>query len=240
MKKSVFDSFIKKYNLNSLVEAVRIVSDGKSLSTSFITDDRSLLGMVKCNSLSLEPFEVGINDTAKLKNLIAILDSEVDLSLVKKDDKALAFSFSDKNESVVNFMLAEIDVIPAPPKLKSIPTFDVEIPFTREFITTFIKAKNALSDVDRFTLLNSPKGLQFVIGHSNNINSNKIKLAISPVAGKDKLKTNLDFSAKYLKEVLSANSEVDGFTFFVSSDGLARIELNTVDYASEYYFVALP
>ena len=47
MQKSKLDRFIQKYNLGGNVNSVKWKSDGSSLSTSFVTPDKSLLGMLK-------------------------------------------------------------------------------------------------------------------------------------------------------------------------------------------------
>ena len=50
MKKSKLEGFIKRYNLGGNVNSVKWKSDGDSLSTSFVTPDKSLLeiGRASC------------------------------------------------------------------------------------------------------------------------------------------------------------------------------------------------
>ena len=52
MQKSKLDRFIQKYNLGGNVNSVKWKSDGSSLSTAFVTPDKSLLGNVKVNKYS--------------------------------------------------------------------------------------------------------------------------------------------------------------------------------------------
>ena len=50
-------------------------------------------------------------------------------------------------------MLAELSVIPSVPDLKTLPAFDVQIKLDQTFISTFIRAKGALSDENNFTFV---------------------------------------------------------------------------------------
>ena len=47
MQKSKLDRFIQKYNLGGNVTSVKWKSNGDTLTTSFVTPDKSLLGNVK-------------------------------------------------------------------------------------------------------------------------------------------------------------------------------------------------
>ena len=53
MQKNKLDRFIQKYNLGGNVNSVKWKSDGNSLSTSFVTPDKSLLGEVKVDKFQL-------------------------------------------------------------------------------------------------------------------------------------------------------------------------------------------
>lgn len=239
MNKSKLENFIKKYYLGATNEMVKIESDGKDVSTSFITDDKSLMGIIKGKGFDLEEFEVGINDTSKLRSLLGILSEDITFSLNKEDDKAYSVSLSDKETDVI-FMLADMTVIPSVPKLKALPDFTVEIPLNKDFISKFIKTKNALSEVDTFTLImDKKKKLNFVVGYAGGVNSNCVSLAISPKDGKDTVSQSISFSAKYLKEILLANSDVEQSVLYVSDKGLAKIQLNTPEFETTYYLVEI-
>ena len=54
MQKSKLDKFIQKYNLGGNVNSVKWKSDGDSLSTAFITSDKSLMGNVKVDNVNFE------------------------------------------------------------------------------------------------------------------------------------------------------------------------------------------
>lgn len=237
MDKSKLDGFIKRYNLNGCVESVKIVSseDENSLTTSFISEEKHILGNVTLKKEDFGDYEMGVLETGKLKQLLGVLNSEIEVDTVTSDDRVISLGFSDKNTKV-NYMLSDISVIPKVPNIKQLPEWDVVLPLTKDFMNRFIKAKTALPDVNTFTLLMNKKSqkLEMVIGYAS-INSNRISLDISPEDGKDTIDKTISFAAKYFKEVLSSNSEATDAKLYVSAKGLAYIKFDTEEYLSEYY-----
>ena len=120
-------------------------------------------------------------------------------------------------------------------------TWDIILNLDTDFIARFIKAKGALKEVNTFTLLMNKKTnkLELVIGYSK-INSNRISLAITPEAGKDTADRAISFSAKYFKEILTANSESTSATLNVSMQGISFIQFSSADYESSYYLTEIP
>ena len=78
--------------------------------------------------------------------------------------------------------------------------------------------------------------LELVIGFST-INSNRVKLDINTVKGKDKLEKPISFNANYLKEILSKNSDATGAILKVAAVGIAKLEFKTTDFESVYYLI---
>ena len=114
MKKSSFEGFITRYNLGGEVESVKIDSTEEGLSVKFISDDKTLLGNVSSDNKDFPNGEFGVYTTSQLKGLLTVLDSDID---VKEGDASLVFS--DKGTSV-NYMLADLSVIPVVPDLKQL------------------------------------------------------------------------------------------------------------------------
>ena len=237
MNKEKLLTFIDKYNLGGSVESVKIVSDGDTLKTAFVAGDKSLAGAVTFNDAKLEKCDLGVFDTSKLKTFLKILEDEITIVLNKVDDRLVGLLISDTNTEV-NFMLSDLSVIPTAPKVKEIKSFDVEIPIDADFIDRFVKAKGALPDVDSFTLLMNKKGdkLELVIGYAS-INSNRVKVAVAPTSGKDKLEKPISFNANYFREILTNNQEATGAIFKVSALGIANIAFTTPEFASNYYLI---
>lgn len=237
MEKEKLLGFIKRYNLNGSIETVQVdsvISDNK-ISTKFVSEEKHILGFVSLTGVNIGDASLGIYDTAKLKSLLGVLGPDITVSTVNSDDRVISVNLKDKNMSA-NFMLSDLSVIPQTPKVKGLPDWNVVIKLDKETINRFIKSKNALPEVNSFTLLMNKKTdkLELVIGYSS-INSNRISMSVETVGGKDRVDKPISFSAKYFKELLSANLDSDDAELNVSSKGLAHVKFSSDDYESEYY-----
>ena len=241
MKKQTINTFIDKYSLNGTIESVKWVVDSanKQIKTASISDDKNVLSFVVIkDSAGLNDAEIGINDTAKLKKLLSVLNDEVNISFNMREDKIVSISLTGESTDV-QYVTADLSVIPKVPELKKLPPFNLEIPLTKEFVTTFVKAKNALSDVDTLTFTKDKKDkLKLVIGFSS-VNSNRISIDFKPTEGKDTLGKTIHFSAKYLKEILTSNSDCENAVLKISDVGIAHVEFNNDMFNSSYYLVEI-
>ena len=147
--KAKLQRFIEKYHLSGNVNSVVLDSEGPTLSTRFITGDKSLLGELSMNSWKFDDISLGVYDTEQFSKLLNVLGDEVNIDLTKSGDKAISLEMSD-TFSKVNFMLSDLSVINTPPALKKMPEFQLKVKVDKKFITTFISGKSALSDTDTF------------------------------------------------------------------------------------------
>ncbi len=241
MKKQVLNTFIDKYSLNGTIESVKWVVDNKNkqIKTSSISDDKNVVSYVSIkDDAGLSEAEIGINDTAKLKKLLGVLTDDVNITFNKRDEKIVSLSLNSESTDV-QYVTADLSVIPKVPDLKKLPPFNLEIPLTKEFVTTFVKAKSALSDVDTMTFTKDKKDkIKLTIGYSS-VNSNRINIDVKPVEGKDSLGKTIHFSAKYLKEILTSNSDCENAVLKISDAGIAHVEFNNELFNSSYYLIFL-
>lgn len=237
MEKEKLLGFIKRYTLNGFIESAQIDSSesDNTISTKFISEEKHVLGNVVLSNVNFGTCSLGVYETAKLKSLLSVMGEDIAVQTIQSNDKVISLKLKDSNMSV-NFMLSDLSVIPKTPNLKSLPDWDVVIKLDKEFTNRFIKAKNALPEGHSFTLLMNSKTskLELIIGYST-INSNRISMNVETVSGKDSVDKAISFSAKYFKEILSANIDSDDAVLNVSSKGLAHIKFSSDDYASEYY-----
>jgi hypothetical protein len=230
MKKSSFEGFITRYNLGGEVESVKIDSTDAGLSVKFISDDKTLLGNVSSDNKDFPTGEYGVYTTSQLKGLLSVLDSDIS---VKEGDAALVFS--DKGTSV-NYMLADLSVIPVVPDLKQLPDFTSTIKMDNDFVNKFVKSKGALSDSDTFTFsCKSNKG-EVILGYSK-INSNRISINVECECDGDV--EPISFSAKYLKEILNVNKGAKSSSLKISPNGLAHVSFENDGFKSNYYLVEI-
>jgi len=235
MEKQQLNRFVSKYNLAGLVESVKWESKDGSLTTSFISDDKSVLGNVTMKEFEGANATFGVYDTTKLTKMLSILDNSVDFSIQDIDSKAVSLKFKDGSTSV-NYMLADLSVIPNVPDLKQLPPFNVQIKLDSNFISKFIRAKGALADENNFTFVCKDGKSQIILGHSN-INTNRISIDVDATCEGDV--DAISFSATYLKEILVANKEATDATLQISSQGLSHIHFEIDNYESNYFLVEI-
>ena len=110
MQKSKLDKFIQKYNLGGNVNSVKWKSSGDTLTTSFVTPDKSLLGNVTVDKFPFDEAEIGVYQTDQLKSLIGVLGDDVSLDLTRFGDKAV--SLNVKNGAIsIDYVLSDLSVI---------------------------------------------------------------------------------------------------------------------------------
>jgi hypothetical protein len=234
MNKIVLDTFIQKYNLGGSINSVKWESTGDTLSTRFISPDKSLLGELTLSKQTLPEFEVGVYDTPLLAKMLGTLADKVDFSLTEVDNMPVAFKLSDSIMKA-DYVLAAIGVIPDVPALKNTPEFNTIVNIDSQFINSFIRGKGALGDVDTFAINPVDNGVEFVIGYSD-INSNRISIKAKSDAVN--MKDSIVFNANLFKELLSANKECSKATLQISDKGLAHIEFNVDDFNVKYWLVS--
>ena len=229
MKKTSLEGFISRYNLGGEIESVKIVSDKAGMSVKFISDDKTLLGTVTSEDTEFADGEFGVYTTSQLKNLLGVLDANINVTA-----GSAALEFSD-NSTMVNYMMADLSVIPAVPDIKQVPDFESEITLSDEFISRFIKSKSALNESDTFTFQCKGGKGEIILGYSK-INSNRISIKVDCTCTKDSVGP-ISFSAKYLKEILNANRTPKAATLKIATAGLAHCTFESEGFKSEYFLV---
>ena len=229
MKKSSLEGFISRYNLGGEIESVKIVSDKTGMSVKFISDDKTLLGTVTSEDAEFADGEFGVYTTSQLKNLLGVLDANINVTA-----GSAALEFSD-NSTTVNYMMADLSVIPAVPDIKQVPDFESEITLSDEFISRFIKSKGALNESDTFTFQYKDGKGEIILGYSK-INSNRISIKVDCTCTKDSVGP-ISFSAKYLKEILNANRAPKAANLKIATAGLAHCTFESEGFKSEYFLV---
>ena len=238
MNKTQLTDFITKYTLGGEIKSTKWTSNGNSLSTRFISGDKSVVGRVELSKFNhLSPCELGVYNTGQLSSLLSVLGDDVDVSLSNSGDKFISMEFVDtKRKTKSKYMLSDLSVIPTPPALKNLPSeFDLDIKVNSYFINTFIMGKGALTDSESFTIITKDGKVSVVIGYSN-VASNRITI---PVEVEKYVELEpISFNATMFANILSANKECTNASLKISKAGLSKINFDVDEYKSEYYLVA--
>ena len=243
MTKTNLQKFITKYSLKGTINAVKwgVVSADKTLNVKAITEDKTLLvDIVWNNFVDIDKeVEIGVYETDKLEKMLKALSEEITVEVNDVDGKITSLGLSDRNTEI-QFMTAELSVIPKSSSLRKTPPYEVEIELTKDFTSKFKSAKDALSDEEKLTFLMGKKSkkLQMVLGYSS-INSNRITLDVPALDGKDSIKTELSFNANYFKSILDANGDCENAVLRVSESGLASVQFVCGDFTATYHMTKI-
>ena len=240
MNKNTLERFIIKYSLDGSVSAVRWICKDETLGARFVTEDKSLLGELTLSSFKndkLAETEMGIGETDTLSKLLAIVGTDVNVSVKKAGDRCMSISFSDDLLSS-EYFLSDLSVLPEAPVLKHKPEFGTEIKLDSNLMGAFIRGKSALPDAETFTLMKNGAidTLKLIIGYST-INTNRVTIPVA--TQKQENFEMVSFNAKHFKSVLSANKECKEALLQVSNEGLAKISFAHDNFSVTYYLVAV-
>jgi hypothetical protein len=234
MEKSKLQSFINRYFLAGNCEAVTLKEQDGSIGCELIDMDQTIVGKIKWNTTPFMKGMLGINHTGALIKMLGALGENINIDVKDAAGKNYAMKISE-GSTQATFMLADTTVIPAVPAINAEPNYEVSIPVNEEFISKFIKAKNALPDAKNFAVQVQNGVIKFIINYST-VNADNISFEVGNTTTADM--EPVCFSADKLKEVLVANRG-DGGELKVSPDGLARIDFTGSDFESTYWLVML-
>ena len=218
MTKTQLLGFIGKYSLGGNVESVLWKSKDESITTNFVSTDKTLKGTVAMNNSSMQNSELGIFNTTQLVRMLSILDDDIS---TKTNDTSLMIQDKHTDFSFV-------------PKLKMTPTFTATININDNFISRFVKSHGALPDNDFFTIESDAIGSQLIFGYSDT-NTNRVSYKIDIQSSEDI--QPIHFSSNLMREILVANKGVLG-TIEISPVGLCRVKFKDSTYSAEYYLVS--
>jgi hypothetical protein len=234
MEKSKLQAFINRYFLAGNCEAVKLKQTDTGVNCELIDSDQTVVGKIEWKTTPFMRGELGINHTGALNKMLGALGENITITVKDAAGKNYAMEITE-GSTKVNFMLADTTVIPAVPTINAEPDYQIQIPVNEEFISKFIKAKNALPDAKNFAVQVKNGVIKFIINYST-VNADNISFEVGNTNSND-----IDpvcFSADKLKEVLVANRGDSG-EFHVSPDGLARISFTGTDFDSTYWLVML-
>ena len=234
MEKSKLQSFINRYYLAGNCEAVILKEQENSINCELIDMDQTVVGKIKWNTTPFMKGMLGINHTGALIKMLGALGENIAIDVKDAAGKNYAMKISE-GSTQATFMLADTTVIPAVPTINAEPDYLVQIAVNDEFISKFIKAKNALPDAKNFAVQVQNGIVKFIINYTT-VNSDNITFEVGTSPGVDM--EPVCFSADKLKEVLVANRGDVG-QLHVSPDGLSRIDFIGSDFESSYWLVML-
>lgn len=233
---------IEKYYLGGIIESVKWNVSDKKLHINFVSPHQDLVGNIECD-IELSNGVLGIFNTSSLLKLLGILEMDILITIEQQFKTPTKLLIEDSNFSL-QYSLADPYVIAPSPSIDE-PEYETEFNIDAEFITRFIKAKNALGsntkDICRVSNTvheDGNKQVKFILGEPTS-HSNKIEFTCDALYNEYN-SNSLPFNSAHIKEILSANkNNIVKATGYISIKGLLKLEFITEKGKSTYYLPEL-
>ena len=235
INKKVISDIVSKYSLGNSIERVKWVITDEKLIIHFINDSKNLVGYVDYRKeIGLKPGDYGIFNTSQLVKCLNILDGDI---LV--DATTSKLNMADTNYDI-KFNLADPAVIPNVPDVSSnVDDWSVTFDVNDEFITRFVKSKDALSELETFTVETREgfNGEELVFTVGTNI-TNTIEFTVEATI-KESFGP-IPFNSNLMKEILKANRDYHSGEIRINKKGLLDAHFHCGDdLYTGYYLVRL-
>ena len=242
VQKQVLSNLISKYYLNGEIKSSKWKCSDGCINAKFINNSRIVFGEISTKNINFPPSEIIIWNTEKILKILNILDNELLIDI--KRDK---INLQDTNYNVTYQVGTDHQTIP-PTNFTNKP--NVNFTITQEFITRFIKSKDALNGIELFTV-ETDKGfngneLVFKIGDQVDEIEFRAKINEDDHLPKPSSRTHgIPFNANILKEILKCNKTcLSGeFSIYYKSDKYGNekciivLEFEEDQIKSKYYLI---
>ena len=233
INKKVISDIVSKYSLGNNIEKVKWVVTDNKFTINFINDSKNLVGYVEYRKdIGLKKGDYGIFNTSQLIKCLNILDGDI---LV--DATTSKLNMADTNYDI-KFNLADPAVIPNVPSIDDSDEWSVSFSVSDEFITRFVKSKDALSELDTFTVETRDgfNGEELVFTVGTNI-TNTIEFTVENATINESFEA-VPFDSILLKEILKANRTYHSGEIRINKKGLLDAHLHHGDdLYTGYYLV---
>tara|TARA_R110000751_G_scaffold30919_7_gene78780 strand:- start:939 stop:1664 length:726 start_codon:yes stop_codon:yes gene_type:complete len=233
INKKVISDIVSKYSLGNNIEKVKWIITDEKLIIHFINDSKNLVGYVDYRKeIGLKPGDYGIFNTSQLIKCLNILDGDI---LV--DATSSKLNMADTNYDI-KFNLADPAVIPNVPDVSSnSDEWSVSFSISDEFITRFVKSKDALSELDIFTVETREgfTGEELVFTVGTNI-TNTIEFTVENATINESFGA-IPFDSNLMKEILKANKDYHTGEIRINKKGLLDAHLQHGDSLFTGYYL---
>ena len=233
ISKKVISDIVSKYSLGNNIEKVKWVITDEKFIIHFINDSKNLVGYVDYRKeIGLKPGDYGIFNTSQLIKCLNILDGDI---LV--DATTSKLNMADTNYDI-KFNLADPAVIPNVPDVSNNEDeWSVTFEVSDEFITRFVKSKDALSELDTFTVETRDgfTGEELVFTVGTNI-TNTIEFTVENAKINESFGA-IPFDSNLMKEILKANKDYHSGEIRINKKGLLDAHLHHGDSLYTGYYL---
>jgi hypothetical protein len=236
VNKLVLQSIINKYHLGEIPSVKWKIKD-KVLSIDFMSINKEVIGNIIHTDIDIEDSNLAIFDTKKLLNLVNITSGDLLINFEKTKAVYTKMFLADSDFNLT-YALSDPLLIRKVGTVDE-PKWDMVLPLEKEQVDNLVKAKSALAGIGNMTI--SPDtdldgGDLCVItfgdeqGHNNKITYNltgEIKQA----------DISIPFNSDIFKTILNTNKDLEEGTFYLSYQGLMKLNFKSENTTSTYYMI---
>ena len=242
ISKKVLSEIVSKYSLGGHVEKVKWIIDEKGgVTINFINDSKTLVGEIHYNdSIGLKKGSYGIFNTSQLVKCLNILDGDILIETKSQNGLASKLNLADTNYDI-KFSLADPAIIPKVPEVTDEDQPSASFEINDEFITRFVKSKDALNDLPSFTVetREGMTGDELVFTIGSDI-TNTIQFSVEELSQINEEFKQIPFDSNLFKEILKANRNYESGKVHINKKGLIQLQFNYNDgFNTNYYLVRL-
>ena len=242
ISKKVLSEIVSKYSLGGHVEKVKwVVNEDDSIVIKFINDSKTLVGEINYkNTIGLKKGNYGIFNTSQLIKCLNILDGDILIETKSQNGLASKLNLADTNYDV-KFSLADPAIIPKVPQITNEDQPSASFEMTDEFITRFVKSKDALNDLPSFTIETKEgmtgNDLVFTIGTDI---TNTIQFSVDELHEVTEEFEQIPFDSNLFKEILKSNRNYESGKIHINKKGLIELHFDYNDgFNTNYHLVRL-
>jgi hypothetical protein len=228
-------NFIPQYHLGGKVEHVIWVCSDNSISVDFVNDSKTLVGKINVLDVDIDEGKYGVFNTSQLIKMLGILNNEILIEIIKQNNIAHKFKFSDQTTDVF-FSLADQSVISKAPEIK-INEYDIYCNLEKDFFIKFIRSKDSLPESSLVTFDTKKvvgSDTLFITLGNNNIGSNRISLTVEAKINQT-IPSSIPFNSENIKEILKTNKDSDEAILSLNNKGLLKFYFKKENITSTYY-----
>ena len=242
ISKKALSEIVSKYSLGGHVEKVKwVVNEDDSIIIKFINDSKTLVGEINYkNTIGLKKGNYGIFNTSQLVKCLNILDGDILIETKSQNGLASKLNLADTNYDI-KFSLADPAIIPKVPEVTDGDQPSASFEINDEFITRFVKSKDALNDLPSFTVetREGMTGNELVFTIGSDI-TNTIQFSVEELSQINEEFKQIPFDSNLFKEILKANRNYESGTIHINKKGLIELQFSYNDgFNTNYYLVRL-
>ena len=192
------------------------------------------------STIGLKQGNYGIFNTSQLVKCLNILDGDILIETKTSNGLASKLELADTNYDV-KFSLADPAIIPKVPHITNEDQPSASFEITDEFITRFVKSKDALNDLPSFTIETregmTGNDLVFTIGSDI---TNTIQFSVDELHEVTEEFEQIPFDSNLFKEILKSNRNYESGKIHINKKGLIELHFDYNDgFNTNYHLVRL-